>query len=232
MPSAQNVGRRIARGIAPVASIVGPQAAGGALRRVLEIAIDGHGRLPGAKAVAARQFQRRGGSLDQAIVAIVDNHVRLASAQGFVTNLGGIVALPVTVPANLAGVAVLQVRMVAAIAHLRGYDLDDPRVRTALIMCLLGGEQVAKRILNGTLPTSPMAVATAPMFDPELDRLVAQDVLTDLTARIGGKNLALAITRRVPLLGGGVGAVMDAIATHQIGIYAQSELLPRRALHV
>ena len=31
-------------------------------------------------------------------------------------------------PANLAGVALLQGRMVGAIAHLRGYDVDDPRV--------------------------------------------------------------------------------------------------------
>ena len=146
------------------------------------------------------------------------------------TNIGGLAALPVTMPANLAGVAVVQVRMVAAIAHLRGYDLDDNRVRTALVMCLLGGEQVAKRIVEGKLPTSPMAVATAPMFDPELDRQVAEEVTADLAARIGGKNLALVVTRRVPLLGGGIGAVMDGLATHQIGRYAKGELLRRRAL--
>ena len=230
MPSAQGMGRIIARGIVPVASMVSPQLAGGALRRVLELAIDGYGRLPGAKATAARQLQRHGGSVDGAISSIIDFHVRLASAQGFVANLGGVAALPVAVPANLAGVAVVQVRMVAAIAHLRGYDLDDNRVRTALVMCLLGGEQVAKHIAQGTLPTSPMAVATAPMFDPELDRRVAEEVVGDLAARIGGKNMALLVTKRVPLLGGGIGAVMDGVATHQIGRYAKGELLRRRAL--
>ena len=75
-----------------------------------------------------------------------------------------------------------------------------------------------------------MAVATAPMFDPELDRQVAEEVVSGLTARIGGKNLALVVTKRVPLLGGGIGAVMDGIATHQIGSYAKGELLRRRAL--
>ena len=230
MPSAQGMGKMIARGIGPVASMVSPQVAGGALRRVLELAIDGYGRLPGAKAAAARQLQRNGGSVDGAISSIIDMHVRMASAQGFVTNIGGVAAMPVTVPANLAGMAVVQVRMVAAIAHLRGYDLDDNRVRTALVMCLLGGEQVAKHIHQGTLPTSPMAVATAPMFDPELDRQVAEEVVGDLAARIGGKNMALLVTKRVPLLGGGIGAVMDGIATHQIGRYAKSELLRRRSL--
>jgi hypothetical protein len=207
-----------------------PQVAGGALRHVLELAIDGTSRLPGAKHSAAKSLQRHGGATDPAIDAVIDFHVRLAGAQGFVTNLGGLAAMPVTMPANLAGVAVVQTRMVAAMAHLRGYDLDDNRVRTALIMCLLGGEQVAKKIVTGKLPTSPLAIATAPMFDPHLDQRVAEEVLSDLIQRVGGKNLALSITRRLPLLGGGVGAVMDGIATHQIGKYARSELVVRRSL--
>jgi uncharacterized protein (DUF697 family) len=230
MASAQDVGKIIARGLGPVANMVAPQLAGGALRQVLELAIDGYGRLPSAKTHAARQLQRHGGSADRAISSIIDFHVRLASAQGFATNLGGLAALPVAVPANLAGVAVIQVRMVAAIAHLRGYDLNDNRVRTALVMCLLGGEQIAKRIVEGKLPTSPMTVATAPMFDPDLDRQVAEEVTAGLAARVGGKNLALVVTKKVPLLGGGIGAVMDGMATYQVGQYAKREMLRRRAL--
>jgi hypothetical protein len=68
------------------------------------------------------------------------------------------------------------------------------------------------------------------MFDPQLDQRVAEEVLTDLIQRVGGKNLALSVTRRVPILGGGVGAVMDGIATYQIGKYAKSELVMRRSL--
>ena len=231
MPSAADVGKIIARSIGPVASsLVSPQLAGGALRRVLELAIEGYGRLPGAKTVAAKYLQRHGGSVDDAIDSIIDAHVRLASAQGFVTNLGGIAAMAITVPANLAGVAVVQVRMVAAIAHLRGYDVNDNRVRTALVMCLLGGEQIAQRIVEGKLPTSPMTVATAPMFDADLDRVVAEEVTSGLASRVGGRNMALIVTKRVPLLGGGVGAVMDGYATQQVGKYAKSELLRRRAL--
>ncbi len=229
MPSAQDVGKLFARGTS-VATRYAPGAAGGVLRRVLELAIDGTGWLPSAKASAGRQLQKHAGSADGAIDGIIDFHVGLASAQGFATNLGGVAALPVTLPANVAGVAVVQTRMVAALAHLRGYDLDDNRVRTALIMCLLGGEQVGKRIVQGKLPTSPLAVATAPVFDPQLDKTVAEEVLGDLFARVGGKSFALAITRRVPLLGGGVGAVMDGIATHEIGRYARGELVTRRVL--
>ncbi len=230
MPTAQGVGRMIVRGIGPVARSVSPHAAGGALRQVLEVAIDGYGRLPGAKTAAARHLQRHGGSVDAAIESVIAHHVRLASAQGFVTNLGGVAAMPVSIPANLTGVAVVQVRMVAALAHLRGYDVNDLRVRTALVMCLLGAESVAEQIDRGALPTSPMAIATAPVFDAVLDHRVAEAVVAGLASRIGGKNVAVAVTRRVPLLGGGISAVLDAVSTRQVGAYASRELVRRRAL--
>jgi uncharacterized protein (DUF697 family) len=230
MASAQDMRRRIVTVMGPVANLVTAQGAGGALRQVIEIAIDGYGRMPSAKAVASRYLQRHGGEIDEAITSVIDHHIRLASAQGFVANIGGLATLPVAIPANITGVAIVQVRMVAAIAHLRGYDLDDNRVRTALVMCLMGGEQVARHIAEGTLPSSPMAVATAPMFDADLDRQVADDVVTDLAARIGSKNVALMIIKRLPLAGGGLSAIMDGLATYQIGRYATGELARRRAL--
>jgi uncharacterized protein (DUF697 family) len=229
MPTARAVGQAIVRNIAPVATR-GPQAAGGMLRRVLEIAIDGVGKVPSARTVAARSLERHNGLVDEAIDGLIDQHVRLGGAQGFLTNVGGLVTLPVAIPANLTGVAVVQVRMVAAIAHLRGYDINDNRVRTALVMCLMGGEQIARHIHHGRLPTSPMAVATAPVFDAALDARVAEEVVADLIGRVSGKRLALVVTKRIPLLGGGVGAVLDGYATHQIGQYAKGELARRRAL--
>jgi uncharacterized protein (DUF697 family) len=232
MARAEDVGRIIARNLGPMAARMAPQAAGDAFRRILEIAIDGRGAWPGAKSAAGRHLQRHGGSVDDAIQSLIDSHIRLASAQGFVTNLGGVAALPVAIPANMAGVATVQIRMIAAIAHLRGYDLADNRVRTALVMCLMGGEEIAKHIALGKLPTSPMAVATAPVFDPALDRVVSEKVVTDLAGRLGGKNMALLFTKHIPLVGGGIGAMVDAVATHQIGQYAKSELVTRRSLQV
>lgn len=221
MANARDVGRALTKGTIPTG------AAGGALRRVLEIAIDGVSKLPSAKSVAARQLQHHG-DVEAAITALVAQHIRLASAQGFVTNVGGLVSQVVTVPANLAGVAVVQIRLVAAIAHLRGYDVNDPRVRTGLMMCLLGGEEVERRVKSAELPTVPIAVATAPVFDPTLDALVADTVLSDLLAKVGGKRMALVVSRRVPLLGGGVGAVMDGLTTRAVGRYASEQFAPRR----
>ena len=76
MATAQEVGKLIARGIGPVAKAINPHGAGGALRQLLEVAIDGRGRLPSAKSAASRHLQRHGGSVDLAIQSLVDYHVR------------------------------------------------------------------------------------------------------------------------------------------------------------
>jgi hypothetical protein len=40
--------------------------------------------------------------------------------------------------------------------------------------------------------------------------------------------MVLTISRRVPVLGGGVGAISDAVSTYQVGRFADRELLARR----
>ncbi|TCO24874.1 EcsC family protein [Kribbella steppae] len=221
------VARFVASSLAPAAQRFAPQAAAGVLRQVLEIAIDGYQRFPGAEQVAESKLAKSSGDAQLAIDAVIDQHIRLAGLQGFVTSIGGLVTLPVALPANLTGLAIVQARMVAAIAHLRGYDLDDPRVRTAVITCMLGEEGVDDRLRKSSLPTSPIAIATAPVFDPELDRLVAGEVVGELIARISGKRMALTVTRRIPLLGGAVGAGVDGWVTYRIGEYADKSLIRR-----
>lgn len=46
--------------------------------------------------------------------------------------------MPLTVPANVAGALVINARMVGAIAHLRGYALDDPHTRAMIPLIVVG----------------------------------------------------------------------------------------------
>ena len=204
-----------------------PEIAGGVLRAIIDFAIDGNTTFPGAKAAAAKQLETRG-DRDAAIDALVTQHVGMASAQGFLTSVGGLITMPVTFPANVAGMAALAVRMMAGIAHLRGYDVDDRRVRAALTLAMLGEDEVRRLVAEAKLPTTPLAVATAPMFDPSLDRAISERVMGSLAARMGGKHVAVIVVRRIPLVGGGVGAAMDGWITYGLGIYAKKEFVPRR----
>lgn len=220
----QNVGRRLA----PKVTSFAPNLTATFVREALARAVDGVGPLPGAAAAADKELAKQDGDVDKAVTELIETHVRFAGAQGFVTNIGGLVTMTVTVPANITGLALLQCRMIAAIAHLRGYDLADPRVRNAVLVCLLGEESVARLVKRKELPAPPMALATAPADDPQLGVTVSGAVAQELIARVVGKRLASTVGRRVPVVGGVVGAGADGYATWRVGRYADRELLPRR----
>jgi uncharacterized protein (DUF697 family) len=203
-----------------------PAIAARGAKQFLERAIDGFPGFPSAREVARRHLTRRR-DVDNAIRDVIDQHVRLAGAQGFVANVGGVVTMPVAIPANLAGIALLQVRMVAAIEHLRGYDITDPRVRTAAVMTLLGEDDVRRAVEAELLPGHPHDVAvSAGELDPQLLEKVTSHVTQALITRVGGKHATLTVTKRVPVLGGAVSAGVDAYSTYTIGRYADREFPP------
>jgi len=222
-----SIAKRIGGRLAPKVTQVAPQATSSFVHQALERAIKGVGPLPGAVAAADAQCREQGGDAEKAMRELVENHVRYAAAEGFATNLGGLVTMAVTVPASIAGLAVVQCRMVAGMAYLRGYDLEDPRTRTAVLACLLGEDRLLALLKAKRLPGTPMAIATAPVHDPGLGAIVANEVAAELLTRVAGKRLATTVGRRVPVIGGVVGASTDAYATWKIGRYVERELLPR-----
>lgn len=222
------LGSMAARGLGPVARRAAPGFTSGYVRDVLEMAIDGAGPLRGAVRAADAKLVAADGDVEQAITLLIRSHVRMSGAQGFVTNVGGLVTLAISMPANVAGLALLQCHLVAGIAHLRGYDVTDPRVRNAVLVCLLGEDTVRSMVKKKKLPGGPMLLATSPMHDPSLDALIGSAVTTEMLGKVGGRRAVLFVGRRVPLLGGGVGAASDALSTHAIGSYASTELRPRR----
>ncbi len=223
------IGSSISKGIAPHVGRAAPDLSAHFIQNALRRAIDGVGPLPRAADAADKQLAEQKGDVDKAIHEVIENHVRYAGGQGFVTNVGGLVTMAVTIPANITGLAVIQCRQVAGIAHLRGYDLADQRVRNAILACILGEDQVKQLVRKKKLPSTPMGIATAPAHDAQLDKVIAAEVTADMLQRVAGKRIATTVGRRVPIVGGLFGASADAYATWQIGRYADRELLARGA---
>ena len=217
----------ISRRLAPRVTELAPGLTTVFVREALARAIAGVGPLPPAAVAADKQLAEQNGDVERAVHEVIENHVRLAGAQGFVTNLGGLVTASVMIPANITGLALVECRMIAGIAHLRGYDLDDPRVRNAILVLLLGEDTVDEMVRKKKLPAPPMALATAPAHDGTLDGALSAVVAADLIAKIAGKRLATTVARRVPVVGGLVGMGADGYVTWRIGRYADRELLPR-----
>jgi hypothetical protein len=179
--------------------------------------------LPGignAEDLAERHLARCGGSVEPAIDDLIAWQVRYAGAAGFVTNLGGLVTMPVTIPANLASVLLIQLRMIAAIAILRGYQPDNPRVRTLAFLCLTGSAAAdVLQELSVGLGTRLSTRLILRLSGGTLAK-INQAAGARLAARVGASGL-LGLGRLVPFVGGLVGGGFDALVTRGIGTAAK-----------
>ena len=217
----------VSKQLAPKVGQLAPGLTTSFVREALHRAIVGVGPFPAASKAADAQLREQKGDVDKAVREVIENHVRYAGAQGFVTNIGGLVTVALTIPTNITGLALVQCRMIAGIAHLRGYDLDDPRVRNAILTTMLGEDAVNKLVKKRKLPAPPMALATAPLHDPDLDRLISAEVASELITQVAGKKVVTTIGRRIPIAGGFIGMGADGYMTWKVGRYAARELLPR-----
>jgi uncharacterized protein (DUF697 family) len=177
-----------------------------ALQWVYERAIDGVPGLEGAPDLAA-SYQRQCATDEEAIAALIRWQVAKAAAAGFLTNLGGLATLPIALPANVLSALYIQIRMIAAIAALRGHDLRSDQVRTVALACLCGTTllDVVKEAGIG-VGTGLAQQAVASLSSEGLRRL----------ARIGGLHGAHGgsrVARLTPLIGGVVAGAIDGALT-------------------
>lgn len=90
------------------------------------------------------------------------------TTSGVITGFGGIVSLPVSIPANIGSVLYVQMRMIACTAKIAGYDLDSDQVQTLVYACLAGisvgeilkaaGLQVGQKVAVNTIKKIPFEV--------------------------------------------------------------------------
>ena len=98
------------------------------------------GVLPGERTVMelAEDYLGQSCSREKAIDNLIGYQTVLCGTNGFIAGLGGLLVLPVAIPANITSVIYVQLRMIAAIAYINGYDIYSDQVRTIAYACLTG----------------------------------------------------------------------------------------------
>jgi EcsC protein family len=198
------------------------------VERLLDVGIDGRGPVDSAQAVADKARAASAGA-DSAIDTVVRQHTRAAAAGGFFTGVGGLVTLPVALPVNVAEFYLLATRMVAAIACLRGYDLRQPEVRSAILLTLVGADSDDLLTKAGLTTSGRLSNLAAERLPGPALMMVNKGVGFRLLSQIGRKSFPR-FGKAVPLVGGAVGAGVDAYLLHRIADHARHEFPPRMAL--
>jgi len=195
-----------------------------ALDWAYEKSINGVAGLDSAEELAKSYMQDSSDKYEQANSLIRWQNTKSATS-GFITGLGGIMTLPVAIPANITSVLYVQVRMIAAIAHIGGYDIRDDRVKTLVYACLVANsaKDLAKDV--GIAVGNKVAINAIKSISGKTLQEINKKVGFKLFTKFGEKGV-VNLGKAVPLLGGLIGGSFDAYTTNAIGNVARDTFTP------
>lgn len=197
------------------------------INKAYDLAVDG---IPGVGSAEelAEEYLEDNSSASKAADSLIRWQCAKAGTAGFLTGLGGVLTLPVTIPASFASNIYLQLRMIAAIAHMGGYDIRSDKVRTVVYMCLVGkqmndllkdfGVQLGTKVASSLLKEIPGKLLI------EINKAVGFRLITK-NGSTGLVNLGSAI----PFVGGAIGGTIEAVATNVVGNKARDIFIAQRS---
>lgn len=191
-----------------------------ALDWVYQKATDGIPGLDSASELAG-DYLKGPGTLTDRVNRLIRWQNTKAATSGFVTGFGGAIVLPFTIPANVASVMYVQLRMVAAIAIMGSHDIRDDRVKTVAYACLTGNG--LKDILKDA------GIALGKGFAKSGINKISGKTIVAINQKVGFRLLTKAgetgivnLGKIVPFLGGVIGGAVDATTTNVIGNVARN----------
>lgn len=160
------------------------------------------------------------GTLSEQVDSLIKWQVTKAGTSGFLTGLGGLAVMPFSIPANVASVIYIQIRMITAIAYMGGHDIKSDRVKTMVFVSMVGNG--AKEILKdmGVKAGEKVMTQIAQNASTKLLTSVNEKATVGLASKMSSKGLSK-LSKAIPLMGGVVGGAFDIATTRIVGKIAK-----------
>ena len=154
-------------------------------------------------------------TVEEAAKSLIGYQIVKCMTSGFIAGLGGLITLPVAIPANVSSVLYVQTRMVAALARMGGYDVSSDQVRTLVYVCLTGTAAADILKSSGVKLGEKLATSLIKKIPGETLRAINRKVGFRLVTKFGETGV-VNLGKLLPLVGGVLGGGMDAITTQTI----------------
>lgn len=163
----------------------------------------------------ANDYLQKYSTKEEACKAMHRNQITKCTTSGFITGFGGIVTMPVTLPANVGSVMYVQMRMIACTAYMAGFELNSDQTQTFVYACLAG---VAVNEL-----IKQASIKFGIKFANGLIKKIPGKVLTKINQKVGfrfitkfGTKGIINLGKAVPVVGAVVGGGLDLAETKVI----------------
>lgn len=149
---------------------------------------------------------------DKAVQVLINNQIAKCGTAGFILGFGGIITLPITIPADIASVFYVQLRMIATIAIIYGFEPADDEVQTLAYICLTGSSisQICKDA--GIIIGEKIAMNAIKQLPRTILTKINQTVGFRLVTKMGEKSV-ITLSKMVPAVGAIIGGVVDFTST-------------------
>lgn len=160
----------------------------------------------------AEEYLSKNPDVEAAAKSFINYQIAKCTTSGFVTGLGGLLTLPVAIPANVSSVLYVQMRMLACLAYMGGYDTRCDQVQTLVYACLAGIslDQVVKQV----------GIKVGVKFANVMVKKIPGTVLTKINQKVGfrlftkfGTKGVINIGKAIPLVGGVISGGFDFVET-------------------
>lgn len=192
---------------------------------ILNAGILGFGPVKGAKIIAEEALEHSSGDTEKAIKRVIATHTRVVGASGFISGLGGMSTMIVAVPADVTVFYTRATRMVAAIALLRGYDIESEEVRSVIAVSLIGAAGLEAMSKVGVEVGTKSALSALKRLPGSALVKVNQAVGFRLVTKFGTKG-TINLVKAVPVAGGAVGSSINVAGIRSIAGYAKRNFVP------
>lgn len=192
-----------------------------------EKSLNGVPGLGSAEELAENYISKGGEKIDTAN-SLIRWQIAKCATSGFISGVGGLVTLPIAIPANISSIIYIQIRMIAAIAHIGGYDIKSDQVKTLVYIALCGStaKEVVKDIgiVIGTKITTAMIKNISRETILRINQAVGFRLLTKF-----GTTGVINLGKAVPIIGGIIGATIDGSMTNTVGNVARDMFVAKEA---
>lgn len=160
----------------------------------------------------ANDYLKKYKTKEEACKAMIRNQIAKCATSGFISGFGGVITMPVTLPANITSVIYVQMRMIACTSYMAGFDLDSDQTQTLVYACLAGvavnnvikqaGIKFGVKFANGLIKKIPGKVLIK----------INQKVGFRFVTKFGTKGI-INLGKLIPGVGAVIGGGLDLVET-------------------
>jgi len=140
-----------------------------------------------------------------------------ACGVGAVTNVGGLITMPITMPTDLYATFRIQTRMILSIAYLYGWDIKDREITTDILL-VMGGNGALEALSSAGVKVGQEFAkkAVEKYINREVMKKINKVISRKIITKAGEKSLT-SFTKLVPLVGAPIGGAVNLYGTTAVG---------------